>query len=193
MLPRTGHDFTLRGPGLPQPPPIDPTEAMLDSPVGTLVEARSGDLCSLLGIVGAATILISRRTPSIENVGERIVLGSMAAGGVDTAIQARNTIKDDGTGAEERGNPKSSVGTIAYAATGLLPAASIAAMHGLHPHPSRREVAALALLGLNAGVMGYELVNRLPKMVRGEEDASGYGSLLAAMGGFVVAHHLVRR
>lgn len=180
-------------PGLPAPPPIDPTEALLDSDLGTKVEARAGDLCSLLGIVGAATIALNRRNPAIEIAGERIVTGSMMFGGVDTAVQGRNVLVDGGKGAEERGNAKSSAGTVAYAATGLIPAASIAALAGLHRHPSKREVVGLSLLALNAGVMGYELVHRVPRMVKGEENLSGYGSLFAAMGGFVVAHHIIRR
>jgi hypothetical protein len=185
--------FALTPPSLAHLRAKDPTEQLLDTPAGTLTEGHAGDLCSVLGIVGAATIAINRRNPQIERAGEIIVTGSMLAGGVDTIIQGRNVLVDGGSGAEERGNPRSSVGSIAYAATGLIPAASIAALDGLHAHPSRREMAALALLAVNGGVMGYELIHRLPRIVKGEENWSGYGSLLAAGGGFVVAQHLVRR
>lgn len=171
----------------------DPTERALDTDIGTTIEKRVGDLCSLLGIIGAATIAINRRNPDIERLGEVIVTGSMLAGGVDTAIQGRNLLVDGGKGAQERGNTRSSIGSVAYAATGLIPAASIAALGGLHAQPSRREIAGLALLAVNGGVMGYELARRLPRIARGEEDLSGYGSLLASAGGFVVAQHLVRR
>jgi hypothetical protein len=174
-------------------PPLDPTEAWLDAPAGRVVEGRAGDVCSLLGIVGAATIAINRRSPEVELIGERIVLGSMAAAGVDTAIQGRNALKDDGHGAKERGNARSTLGTTAYAATGLIPAASLAALRGLHPQPSRNELASLAILAANGGMLGYEAVHRVPKLMRGEEDLSGVGSLLAAGGGFVVAQHIARR
>jgi hypothetical protein len=183
-------------PPLPAPPPLDPTERLLDSPVGRVVEGHAGDLCSLLGIVGAATLVLNHRgarAPMTEIVGERVVLGSMAAGGVDTLIQARNTVQDGGAGAQERGNAESNWGTVAYAATGLLPAASIRALRGLHRHPNAREVASLAALGVNAAMLGYETITRVPKMVRGEEDASGYGSFLASLGGFVVARRFATR
>ena len=145
--------------------------------------------------MGAAALVINHRGPknlTAEFVGERIVMGSMAAGGLDTAIQARNVLKDDGEGAKERGNPQSTWGTVAYAATGLIPAASLRAVRGLHRHPAKQEIAALSLLGVNAAVLGYETVTRAPKMVTGEENASGYGSFLASLGGFVVAHRFVR-
>jgi hypothetical protein len=187
------HTALVTPPGQPAAPPIDPTEALLDSDVGTLAEGHAGDLCSILGIVGAATIAINRRNPTVEIMGERIVTGSMYAGGLDTAIQIRDELVDGGKGAEERGNPKSSIGTIAYAATGLIPAVSIAALAGLHRHPSRQEMLGLGLLGLNGAVFGYELVHRVPRIAKGEENLSGYGSLLAAGGGFVVAQHIIRR
>jgi hypothetical protein len=183
-------------PPLPAPPPLDPTEALLDSPVGRVVEGHAGDLCSLLGIVGAGVLVLNHRgarLPSRELLGERIVTGSMAAAGVDTLIQARNVLKDGGEGAERRGNEKSTWGTVAYAATGLIPAASLKAVRGLHRHPEAREVAALGLLGVNTAVLGYEAVSRAPKMARGEEDASGYGSFLASLGGFVVARRFMGR
>ena len=188
---------TSTGPYIPPPLPrqdvdVDPTERWLDSPTGRVVEARAGDLCSLLGIVGAGIIAINRRSPEVEKLGEQIVMGSMGASAVDAAIQGRNVIKDGGKGAEERGNPRSTIGTTAYAATGLIPAASLAAIRGLHPHPTRGEIAGLAMLAANGGMLGYELVPRGPKILKGEEDISGYGSLLAAGGGFVVAQHLVR-
>ncbi len=183
-------------PPLPAPPPLDPTEGLLNSPVGRVVEGRAGDAASLLAIIGAATLVINHRgpgAPMAEFVGERIVLGSMGAAGVDALIQARNTLKDDGAGAEERGNARSSWGTVAYAATGLLPAASLKALRGLHRSPSTHEVLGLGALGVNAAMLGYETVTRTPKMARGEEDASGYGSFLASIGGFVVARRVMSR
>lgn len=178
-------------PPLPAPLPLDPTEALLDAPVGAFVEGRSGDVCSLLGIVGAATMALNRRSPSIEHVGERIVLGSMMAGGADTLVQSRNVIAG-GDGPEERGNPHSDKGSIAYAATGLIPAASVGVFATLKPGTGHRDVVGLGLLALNTGVLGYELITRGPKIASGEEDLSGYGSLVASFGGFVVAQHIVR-
>lgn len=177
--------------GLPPGGGLD-LERALDTKAGTFVERHAGDLCSLLGIVGAATLVINRRSPSIEGVGARIVVGSMAAGGLDTAIQSYDAVHDGGRAAERRGNDRAGPGSIAYAATGLIPAVSLGAVKGLHLQPSRAEVAALALLGVNGAVLGYELVTRGPKIARGEEEASGYGSLLASLGGFVVAHQFVR-
>ena len=174
---------------------IDPTESLLATRAGTTVEARAGDLCSLLGIVGAATLVINHRAihlPAMEHAGGRLVLGSMAAAAVDTLIQSRNVAVDRGDGSEARGNPKSHPGTIAYAATGLVPAASLAAYVGLHRHPSHAQLAGAALLALNGAILGYELVSRGPDIVRGEENLSGYGSLLASLGGFVVAQRMLR-
>jgi hypothetical protein len=179
----------------PPPPraePLDPTERWLDTRPGTVLEQRAGDACSLLGIVGAATIAINRRSPAVEELGEKIVMGSMAASGVDTAIQGRDVLKDDGRGAERRGGQRSTWGTVAYAATGLIPAASIAALGGLHSHPSSHELAGLAIFAANGGMLGYEVAHRGPKILQGKEDVSGYGSLLAAGGGFVVAQHITR-
>lgn len=164
--------------------------------MGRVVEGRAGDLCSLLGIVGAATLVFNHRglrAPAVEIVGERIVLGSMAAAGVDALIQARNTIKDDGAGAEARGNAKSSWGTVAYAATGLIPAASLKALRGLHRSPTVQEVIGVGALGVNAAMLGYETITRVPKIAEGEENASGYGSYLASLGGFVVASRFIAR
>lgn len=133
------------------------------------------------------------RVPVTEIVGERIVLASMGSAGVDTLIQARNTIKDGGEGATERGNARSSWGTVAYAATGMLPAASLRSLRGLHRTPSTHEVIGLGALGVNTAMLGYETMTRVPKMVQGEEDPSGYGSFLASLGGFVVARRLISR
>ena len=183
-------------PPLPAPPPLDPTEALLETPLGRIAEGHAGDLCSLLGIVGAATLLLNHRggrSAGVEWLGERIVAGSVGAGALDTAIQARNVLKDDGAGAERRGHDRSSWGTVAYAATGLIPAASLKALRGLHRHPSPNEVAALSVLAVNGAMVGYETVTRAPKALQGQEDASGYGSWLASMGGFVVAKRFVTR
>lgn len=188
------HGGIVTPPSLPAPPPLDPTEALLDSPAGRVVEGRAGDAASLLAIIGAATLVINHRgprAPMAEFVGERIVLGSMGAAGLDALIQARNTLVDDGAGAEARGNARSDWGTVAYAATGLLPAASLTALRGLHRSPSVNEVIALTALGVNGAMLGYETVTRVPKMAQGEEDASGYGSLLASLGGFVVARRFL--
>lgn len=182
----------------PQPAAASPglSEQLLNSPIGRVVEGHAGDLCSLLGIVGAAVIFVNHRgakAPNIERLGVRTVMGSMAAAGVDAGIQARNVLVDDGAGAEQRGNTRSSWGSVAYAATGLIPAASLRALRGLHRHPSVHEVVALGALGVNGGVLGYELVTRTPAILRGDENASGYGSLLASLGGFVVARRFAMR
>jgi drug/metabolite transporter (DMT)-like permease len=159
----------------------------LDSPTGQLVEAQAGNVCSLLGIVGAATIVANHRlgaVPKYERLGSAIIAGSMAAAAVDTFIQGRNVAM---------GTDGSSAGTIAYAATGLIPAASLAALQGFHRHPSKQEVVALAALAVNGAVLGYELATRGPDMARGREDLAGYGSALASLGGFVVAHRYLLR
>jgi len=182
-------------PAVPQPA-LDPTEALLDSPVGRVVEGHAGDVCSALGIIGALALVVNHRgarIPSLERIGDRIVMGSMAAAGVDTLIQARNTMVDGGDGSERRGNQRSSWKSVAYAATGLIPGSSLRAIKGLHSHPSAREVVALGGLGVNATVLGYEVLTRGPKIARGEENISGYGSLLASAGGFVVARKLMMR
>jgi hypothetical protein len=146
-----------------------------------VVEERSGDVASALAIVGAAVFAVNHRpafrSPAAEQFATRLIYGSMAAAATDTAIQGA------------RGD----LGATAYAATGLLPAVSLGALRGLHRHPSAHEVASLAALGVNAGVLGYELVTRSPDIVRGREDASGYGSLLASLGGFVVARRFASR
>jgi drug/metabolite transporter (DMT)-like permease len=167
--------------------PPNAFDEALQAPAGQLVETRSGDVCSLLGIVGAATIAANHRLgalPKVERLGNALVLGSMAAAAVDTFIQSRNLARGEG---------ESAAGTIAYAATGLIPAASLAALHGFHRHPSKREVVALAALAVNGAVLGYELITRGPDMVRGRENLSGYGSALASVGGFVVAHRYLLR
>lgn len=169
---------------------VSPPNALghaLDSSAGNVVEAQSGNVCSVLGIVGAATIVANHRLgalPKYERIGSAIIAGSMAAAAVDTLIQGRNVAMGEG---------ESSAGSIAYAATGLIPAASLAALHGFHRHPSKREVVALAALAVNGAVLGYELITRGPDMVRGREDLSGYGSALASVGGFVVAHRYLLR
>lgn len=171
-------------------------DELLDSPVGRLVEGRAGDACSLLGIIGAAAMVANHRvhhSPVIERLAGRVIVGAVVAAGVDAAIQARNVLVDGGVGAEARGNERSDWGTVAYAATGMIPAASLGAIRGLHRHPSRQEVAALGALAVNGGMLGYELVTRGGDMVRGREDASGYGSALASFGGFVVAHRYLLR
>ncbi|MCW2927780.1 MAG: hypothetical protein JWM86_1748 [Thermoleophilia bacterium] len=180
-------------PSLPAPPSPDPTKALLATGPGKFIEAHAGDVCSALGIVGAAALVINHRSaknPLVEQAAERIVLGSMAAGGVDTAIQARNLIAND---ERSRGAKESSVGSVVYAATGLIPGASVGALRGLHRHPTPNELAGVALVSVNAGVLGYELVHRGPKIISGTEDASGYGSLAASAGGFVVAQRMLMR
>lgn len=180
-------------PPLPAVPSVDPTKALLATAPGKFVEAHVGDLCSALGIIGAATMVVNHRfgkNPIAERVAERLVLGSMGAGGVDTAIQGRNLIADD---EKSRGAKESSPGSMLYAATGMIPGASIGALRSMRHHPSRNEMAKVGLVSVNAGVLGYELVHRGPRIASGEENASGYGSLAASAGGFVVAQRLLMR
>ena len=166
-----------------------PVEQALETDTGTMVEGIAGDTCSALGIIGAATLLAARKLPHLDVAGEQLVHSSMAAAAVDTTIQTYDALVDGGAAAQRRGNDRADLGTIAYAATGLIPGASLRAIDGLHPHPSKQELAGLASLAVNSGVLGYEALTRIPKIRAGTEDASGYGSLLAAAGGFVVAHH----
>lgn len=183
----------VQAPALPTPPSIDPTEDLLDTSAGTFLEAQSGEINDVIGIIGTATMILNRRNPGIERIGAGIVAASTAAGGLNTAIQTRNVIADGGSGAEERGNQRSDAGTIASAATALIPGASFTAISGMGRRPAPRDIATLGLLALNSGVLGYQLIKDGPKIVRGEEDASGYGSILASAGGFVVASHMIRR
>lgn len=164
---------------------------VLDTDAGRLVESRAGDVCSLLGILGAATLVVNHRVShvaGVERVGDVLMTGSMVAAGIDTAIQGRNLIVGD---EDRRGAKESTLGTMAYAATGLIPPVALGALAGLHRHPARSELVGLGLLGLNGAVLGYEVAHRAPRIARGEEDLSGYGSLLASLGGFVVAHKML--
>ena len=174
-------------------PDGDVTSAALEHPVGRGVERFAGDAASALAIAGASTLVANHQlahTPMLEHVGARIVLASMVAAGVDTAVQARNLVAGD---EQRRGVEESTPGTLAYAATGLIPGASVGALAGLHRHPARAEVLGLGLLAVNGAMLGYELFTRVPKIIDGTEDASGYGSLLASLGGFVVVHRFVAR
>lgn len=185
------------GPALELVRPDGVVDTLLDTDAGRFTEAHAGDLCSLLGIVGAVAMVANHRvghSPTIERFAGKVITGAVGAAGLDTAIQARNVLADGGDGAVARGNERSTWGTVAYAATGMIPAASLGAIRGLHRHPSRQEVAALTALAANGGMLGYELVSRGADMVGGREDASGYGSALASLGGFVVAQrYLLRR
>lgn len=194
----TAYGGLVTPPPLPAPPPLDPTAALLDTPVGRLVEGHSGDAASALGVLGATLLVVnhrgaSMRSAALEAMAGRIVTGAIASAAVDTAIQSRNLLLDGPGDAEARGAEPSTLGTIAYAATGVIPAASMRALRGAHLHASRSEVVALTALGANAGVLGYEVVTRVPRMLQGEEDLSGYGSFVAAAGGFVVARKLTGR
>lgn len=162
----------------PEPKPLD---------ARALVERYAGDAVSVLGIAGAGVLLASRRAPRATAVGEALVKGSVEAAIVDTAIQTHNVLSDGGDGAVERGNPRSDLGTIAYAATGLIPAASLTALSSLRGRPGPRDLARVAALAANAAVMGYEVSTRGSDMAAGTENASGYASFVAAMGGFVVS------
>ncbi len=173
----------------------NPIDRALDTRAGRAVEGHIGDVCSVLGIVGAAALVINHRTsqlPIVERIGDAVVTGSLAASGVDTAIQAYDTIQGPDGGEVARGNAKADWGTVAYAATGMIPAASLRALEGLHANPTRGELVALGALAVNGGMLGYEVLRRGKDIVHGKEDASGYGSLFAATGGFVVARSFAR-
>jgi hypothetical protein len=196
---------------MPPRPHASGVEDVLNTRAGSFVERHAGDACSLLGIVGAAGIVASwtltRREPMAERIASRFVLASMGAAALDTAIQSYNHFHDDGRSAAARGNHRSDWGTIGYAATGLIPAATYKALRAIGHKPTFRDVTRLSVLALAAGVMGYELIRRGPGIARdlshstsaavqdGEfdgpshESLSGYGSFAAAIGGFVVARH----
>jgi hypothetical protein len=169
-----------------------------ESGPGRVLESHAGDVCSALGVAGAAMLFASHRTPRLahlEQYGQYSVMGSISWGGIDTAIQGSNYLHDRGASSAERGR-ESNPGSIAYAATGLIPAVALrpalrnVAMLGANP--GRASAAKIAVLGLNAGVLGYETITRTPRILAGEENLSGYGSFAAAGGGFIVAHHAFR-
>ena len=92
----------------------------------------------------------------------------MAAAGVDAPIQARNVIKDDGDGRRGARQRQRAPGERSPTPRpGLIPAASLAAIEGLHRHPTAREVIGLGALGVNGAMLGYEMLTRVPKMARG--------------------------
>lgn len=178
--------------------PYAPGNSPSLQPVSEFLERNSGDACSALSVVGAIGLVASRRRPQFERPSEAIILASMGAAVLDASYQSINVAQGDEKrgaqtlrgGAEE--NRQSNIGTIAYAATGVLPAASIHALDSLRHRPSKRELAQLAFFAVNSGLMGYEIMHRAPKMVDGKETASGYGSFAAAMGAFVVAGRALR-
>jgi hypothetical protein len=180
----TGTSHVRRNDGL--------TTRALDTEPGMFAEAHAGDACSALGILGAATILASwpfgKSEPRIERWGRMLVLGSMGAALVDTAIQGHNMVEGQG----KRSKHAVGLGPTAYAATGLIPAASLMAVRSVRHRMSLSGAARVGVLGLATGVMGYELTHRSPRIASGEESWSGYGSFVAAAAGFVVARHAVR-
>jgi hypothetical protein len=167
-------------------------EGFLAHPVGGFLEKRSGDLCSLMGIAGAAMILVSRKLPFLEQPGQYSVLGSMGAAAVDTTIQIYNDKHDGGAAAEKRGATNSNLGSVLYAATGLLPGASLKTLGAIRHVPDLRTAGNITALGLNGVVTGYEFLHRIPRMIDGDENLMGYASFAAAFGGFVVARHALR-
>lgn len=165
---------------------MEATRGDITARTGQLLDAHSGDACSAFGIAGAATLVANHRAihlPAMEHTGGRLVLASMAAAGVDTAIQSGEVLTGRGEGTP---------GTVAYAATGLIPATSIAAYAGIDKKAPLRAKAGAGLLALNGAVLGYELLTRGPRILSGDENLSGYGSLAASLGGFVVTHRMVR-
>lgn len=155
------------------------------------IERNAGDLCSALGVLGAGLILASHKRGAVEQVGQYLAVSSMGAAVVDASLQTHNVFANNNDEAK-RGNKKSNWRTVAYAATGIIPAASLGMINELNHIPNFRQAAKVGILGLNAVVLGYELIHRTPKIIEGKENLSGYGSLLASVGGFVVARHAMK-
>ena len=150
------------------------------SSVGDVIRDRAGDASSVLSIAGAAALLIPHPNREEAKIARVLVASSLAAGGVDTAIQGTRAIK---------GSDGSDIGTTAYAATGLLPSASVGSLaYAKQLHNAHGRVA-LATLGANLGLIGYEMVHRIPRMKDGKEDTSGYLSFAAAFSGIAVRAH----
>lgn len=167
-------------------------DAALETDAGALLEQRAGDACSALGVLGAAALVVNHRfvrAPKLEQIGTSIVGGSVASAAVDATIQTHNLFDTD---EEQRTGSESTVGSTVYAATGLIPGASLGVLAQLRRMPSSSEAAGLGLVAVNSAMLGYELVHRVPRIANGEEDASGAGSLLASLGGFVVAQRALR-
>ncbi len=146
--------------------------------LGGVIDRRAGDVSSVLGIAGAGASLL----PSVPVAATKgILVASIAAGAVDTAIQ--------GVGALA-GDDEKTLGTTAYAATGLLPSASLLWVldlkSGIHSGSEAMHVAALAA---NVGLVAYEAATRTDDVVGGNEDTSGYLAIGAAVGGLVMRAH----
>lgn len=133
----------------------------------------AGDASSVLSIAGAG-LLFAR--PKGDPVAHGVIVASMAAGAVDTAAQVQRWAA---------GEPDANLGSTVYAATGLIPGASLIALRALKHVPSRGEVAELAAVGANLSLIGYEM-HRVPKLASGDEDASGALSFAAAFSGVAV-------
>ena len=139
-----------------------------------LARRRAGDASSVLSIVGAAALFLPHEGgPMARN----LIVASLAAGGLDTAIQGSRMVS---------GHRDATIGSTLYAATGLLPAASIFTLGALVHRPNAHEAYMLATLGANLALIGYELGHRLPRMERRTENVSGYLSFAAAFSGVIV-------
>lgn len=145
------------------------------------VREQAGNASSLLSMAGATAMLSPGKVPGTK----ALVWASIAAGAVDTAIQGYRWLK---------GEKDSNFGTTLYAATGLLPAASLMWLRGVnvkplvqigvHMNPS--DTYHLAALAANGGLIGYELIHRTPRIAQGEETPGGYMALGAALTGVML-------
>lgn len=132
----------------------------------------AGDHSSVLSIAGAGALFL----PRAHGIAGPIIGASIVAGALDTAIQG---------GRWATGRPDSDAGSTLYAATGLLPAASLYwADRAVHPHGVRDGVR-LALLAGNLGLVGFEAIFRGHRIEDGTESVAGYLALGAALSGLV--------
>lgn len=139
-----------------------------------LIGDTAGDASSVMSLAGAG-LLVAR--PIGDRTAHGVVIASFAAGGIDTAVQIQRWAA---------GEKDANFGTTVYAATGLLPGASLIALKSLKHIPAKGEIAELATVGANLALIGYETVHRVPRMVDGTEDTSGYLSFAAGFSGIVV-------
>lgn len=136
-----------------------------------LAERYSGAMSSALGIGGLALTFV----PGLAPVGTAVIGASVAAGAVDTAVQGWNLAHG--------GRNDSTIGSTLYAATGMLPAASVHKLRNLAALPRVTRLTHPALLAANVGLAAGEVIVRVPRMLSGEAAPLDYLNVGAAFTG----------
>jgi hypothetical protein len=104
--------------------------------------------------------------------------GSIAAGAMDTAIQAYNVYDGHRHG--------SNIKTVAYAATGIMPASNLVALKGMRSLTGfARHASDAVWLGGNVGFVGLETAWKGPSLVSGNADVSDWLAYGAAVTGLM--------